>query len=60
MNYDNAFILQNETAFFFDKLAKFLASNKMMDYSFEMVYSSEKKYHQMNLMIFSCQNIMES
>ncbi len=43
MNYDNAFILQNETAFFFDKLAKFLASNKMMDYSFEMVYSSEKK-----------------
>ncbi|MDN0008585.1 hypothetical protein QVM88_20270 [Providencia stuartii] len=43
MNYDNAFILQNETAFFFDKLAKFLASNKMMDYSFEMAYSSEKK-----------------
>ncbi|AFH94081.1 hypothetical protein ACU7RR_003933 [Providencia stuartii] len=43
MKYGNTFILQNETPFFFDKLAKFLASNKMMDYSFEMAYSSEKK-----------------
>ncbi|HFY9991509.1 TPA: hypothetical protein ACIIU2_004293, partial [Providencia stuartii] len=43
MKYANTFFLQNEIPFFFDKLAKFLASNKMMDYSFEMAYSSEKK-----------------
>ncbi|EOD2822721.1 hypothetical protein ACJLWH_003639 [Providencia stuartii] len=43
MNYVNTFILQNEIPFFFDKLARFLASNKMMDYSFEMGYSNGKK-----------------
>ncbi|AIN64193.1 hypothetical protein AAH235_004058 [Providencia stuartii] len=43
MNYVNTFILQNDIPFFFKKLANFLMSNKMMDYSFEMVYSSEKK-----------------
>ncbi|SST05383.1 Uncharacterised protein [Acinetobacter baumannii] len=43
MNYVNTFILQNDIPFFLKKLANFLMSNKMMDYSFEMVYSSEKK-----------------
>lgn len=42
MKYVNTFILQNEVSFFFNKLAFFLASKKIIDYSFEMIYSNER------------------